>query len=201
MQSRRDAPQCPGSSTSPKLEGEFRQTQLSTFTALVLYYSYCPSRSPLPPRAQKRLGNSVLSALSDKQVKWTVRPRYCGCQVTNATSCILRLRKGTTRVNMRSHEGGESAQTAERKRLGERCGISEKSPSLAASISSPRTCMMRRPIAKSKPIPGPYSCATAETTPILGAYLWKAVDWEEKSGRNRNLGGVQEDIEVSHGLT
>src|SRR5271165_3814601 len=67
----------------------------------------------------ERLRNSVLSAPSDKQVKWTVRPRYCGCQVTNPTSCILRLRKGTTRVNMRSHEGGESLQTAERKRLGE----------------------------------------------------------------------------------
>src|SRR5664279_3856343 len=53
------------------------------------------------------------------RVKWTVRPRYCGCQVTNPTSCILRLRKGTTRVNMRPPEGGESAQSTERKRLGE----------------------------------------------------------------------------------
>jgi len=61
--------------------------------------------------------------------------------------------------------------------------------------------MMRHPIAKSKPIPGLYSCARVDTTPILGASLWKAVDWEEKSGRNRNLGEIREDIEVSHGVT
>src|SRR5208283_1522790 len=32
---------------------------------------------------------------ASNQVKWTVRPRYCACQVTNATSCILHLAEGT----------------------------------------------------------------------------------------------------------
>ena len=61
--------------------------------------------------------------------------------------------------------------------------------------------MMRRPIAKSNPIPGLYSCATADTTPILGASLWKAVDWEEKRDEIASWRGVSGDVEANHRLT
>src|ERR1700687_3900450 len=83
---------------------------------------YRPKRSPLPVRASG-WAEKYWSALRPlNQVKWTVRPRYCGCQVTNATSCILRPQEGTTRVNVhapyeRQPRASYRAQTACRKNL------------------------------------------------------------------------------------
>lgn len=74
-----------------------------------------------------RIASETLSSAlrPSDQVRWTVRPPYCGCQVTNATCCILLLQRGTRRVNMRRRTIGEAVQGAERKELGEKVDIAQ----------------------------------------------------------------------------
>jgi hypothetical protein len=85
----------------PISRGKFGQNRPTTCTATASSYCDRPRRSPLPPPAPglprkfRRLHPGC-----HLRVKWTVRPRYCGCQVTNPTSCILRLLRRTKPVNI-----------------------------------------------------------------------------------------------------
>ena len=180
----------------PILEGEFG----ATTNNLDCTRSLTTRRDGHLCRRGLRIASETLSSALrvSNQVKWTVRPPYCGCQVTNATSCILRLRKRTRRVNMRcpfERQWRASYRTANG--LAKRRG-SKKNPRHGKSDFQPGSGQIRGAIATRFPdcIPARGRIQRPLLVQVCGR-LWIG----RKSWVELQTGQVSGGSGASHGLT